>query len=119
PLSGAVTNQWTLGMKSYPVNKTGLRYGDFPLSKNYRKITEIRHKSGMTALVKVGAMFVNSIETTHNGEKLNKGEQMAYFTFGSTVVLLFEKNTFSLLPSIVTPYHIKYGERIGTLKGQE
>ncbi|MEH7887118.1 phosphatidylserine decarboxylase [Bacillus sp. JJ1609] len=119
PLSGVVTNQWTLGMKSYPVNKTGLRYGDFPLSKNYRKITEIRHKEGMAALVKVGAMFVNSIETTHNGEMLDKGEQMAYFTFGSTVVLLFEKNTFSLLPNIVTPYHIKYGERIGTLKGQD
>lgn len=118
PLSGVVTKQWTLGMKSYPVNKTGLRYGNYPLSKNYRKITEIRHKAGMATLVKVGAMFVNSIETTHNGDKLDKGEQMAYFTFGSTVVLLFEKNTFSLLPNIVPPYHIKYGERIGTLKGQ-
>lgn len=118
PLTGEVTNQWTLGMKSYPVNKMGLKYGNYPLSKNYRKITEIRHKSGMTALVKVGAMFVNSIETTHNGEKLTKGEQIAYFTFGSTVVLLFEKDTFSLLPNISTPYHIKYGERIGTLRGQ-
>ena len=48
----------------------------------------------MTALVKVGTNVVNSIETTHNGEKLNKGEQMAYFTFGSTVVLLFEKKYF-------------------------
>lgn len=118
PLTGEVTNQWTLGMKSYPVNKMGLKYGNYPLSKNYRKITEIRHKSGMTALVKVGAMFVNSIETTHNGEKLTKGEQIAYFTFGSTVVLLFEKDTFSLLPNISTPHHIKYGERIGTLRGQ-
>jgi phosphatidylserine decarboxylase len=118
PVTGEVTDQWTLGMKSYPVNKTGLKYGNYPLSKNYRKITEIRHKSGMTALVKVGAMFVNSIETIHNGERLTKGEQIAYFTFGSTVVLLFEKDTFSLLPNISTPYHIKYGEKIGTLRGQ-
>jgi phosphatidylserine decarboxylase len=116
PLSGEVTNQWTLGMKSYPVNKTGLKYGKHPLSKNYRKITEIKHLGGMAAVVKVGAMFVNSIETTHQGDKLEKGEQMAYFTFGSTVVMLFEQGTFSLLPEISAPYHVKYGEIIGTVK---
>lgn len=117
PLSGRVTRQWTLGTKSYPVNKAGLKYGKLPLSKNYRMITEIKHKSGMAAMVKVGAMFVNSIETTHKGEELEKGEQMAYFTFGSTVVMLFEKDTFSLLSNISAPYHIKYGEKIGILKG--
>lgn len=117
PLTGKVAKQWTLGTKSYPVNKLGLRYGNYPLSKNYRKITEIRHKAGMAAMVKVGAMFVNSIETTHSGETLEKGEQMAYFTFGSTVVMLFEKDSFSVLPAITTPFHIKYGEKIGTLKG--
>ena len=116
PLTGDVVSQWTLGTKSYPVNKTGLKYGNFALSKNYRKITEIKHKTGMAAMVKVGAMFVNSIETTHEGEKLKKGERMAYFTFGSTVVMLFEKDTFKLLPNISTPYHIKYGEKIGTVK---
>lgn len=117
PLAGEVINQWTLGLKSYPVNKPGLKYGDFPLSKNYRRITEIKHQAGMAAIVKVGAMFVNSIQTTHNGDKLKKGQEMAYFTFGSTVVMLFEKDTFSLLPEISSPYPIKYGEKIGMLKG--
>jgi phosphatidylserine decarboxylase len=116
PLSGEVVKQWTLGTKSFPVNRMGLRYGNYPLSKNYRKITEIRHKSGLAAMVKVGAMFVNSIETTHRGETVQKGEQMAYFTFGSTVVMLFEKDSFTVLPTIATPHHIKYGEKIGTLK---
>lgn len=119
PVSGEVINEWTLGMKSYPVNKMGLKYGNYPLAKNYRKITEMKHKSGMVAVVKVGAMFVNSIETTHSGEQLTKGEQMAYFTFGSTVVLLFEKGSIDLLPEIKPPHHIKYGERIGTLTGQD
>lgn len=115
PLTGEVTNQWTLGLNSYPVNKAGLKYGKHPLSKNYRKITEIKHAGGMAAVVKVGAMFVNSIEATHSGDKLEKGEQMAYFTFGSTVVMLFEQGTFKLLPGISAPFHIKYGERIGTV----
>lgn len=118
PVTGEVINQWTLGLKSYPVNKMGLKYGNYPLSKNYRKVTEIRHEAGMAAVIKVGAMFVNSIETTHDGQKVNKGDQMAYFTFGSTVVLLFEKDTFNLLPKIIPPYHIKYGEKIGTLNRQ-
>lgn len=115
PLTGEVTNQWTLGMKSFPVNKPGLKYGDFPLSKNYRRITEIRHMAGMAAVVKVGAMFVNSIETTHKESKIEKGQEMAYFTFGSTIVMLFEKGTFSVLPGIQAPYPIKYGEKIGNL----
>lgn len=119
PLSGEVIDQWTLGKKSYPVNKAGLKYGKLPLSKNYRTITEIKHKAGMAAVIKVGAMFVNSIETTHNGEELEKGDQMAYFTFGSTIVMLFEKDTFSLLPNISSPFHIKYGERIGVLKEKD
>lgn len=119
PVAGDVINQWTLGRKSYPVNKLGLTYGNNPLSKNFRKITEIKHHSGTMAVVKVGAMFVNSIETTYTGTSLKKGERMAYFTFGSTVVLLFEKGTVNLLPNITLPYPIKYGEKIGTLVGQE
>lgn len=116
PVTGKITNQWTLGNKSYPVNTLGLKYGKAPLSKNFRKITEIEHTSGMMALVKVGAMFVNSIETIHNKDYLIKGEEIAYFSFGSTVVLLFEKDSVEILPSIKPPFHIKVGEKIGYLK---
>jgi phosphatidylserine decarboxylase len=41
---------------------------------------------------------------------------MAYFSFGSTVVLLFEKDAFELDPAIKVPMDIKVGERIGYLK---
>lgn len=113
PISGKVVDQWKLGSKSYPVNKAGLKYGKSTLSKNYRSITEISVNNKKFALVKVGAMFVNSIELTHPDEKLVKGSEMAYFTFGSTVILLFPENQFTILPSIKAPYHIKLGEKIG------
>lgn len=116
PVTGKIANQWTLGTKSYPVNKYGLKYGRAPLSKNYRTITEIEHETGKIAVVKVGAMFVNSIESIHKGEHVTKGEEMAFFTFGSTVVLLFQKGSFELLPTLRTPTNIKVGERIGFLK---
>ena len=116
PISGVVINQWSLGKKSYPVNRLGLLYGKAPLSKNYRMITEVDANGRRLAIVKVGAMFVNSIELTHKNEHLTKGEEMAYFTFGSTVVLLFEKGAFQLNPLIQIPGAIKVGENIGTLK---
>lgn len=116
PFSGTVTGEWTLGGKSYPVNKWGLKYGRGALSKNFRKITEMRNDSGHAALVKVGAMFVNSIETTYKGEEVQKGEELAYFSFGSTVILLFEKNTFELHESLKLPAEIRMGEVIGYFK---
>jgi len=116
PVNGIVTKQWTLGSKSYPVNKLGLKYGIRTLAKNYRVITEVKTNSGHVAIVKVGAMFVNSIETTHKGSELEKGGEIAYFSFGSTVVLLFEKNIFQIDSNIHTPKEIKVGEKIGVFK---
>lgn len=116
PFSGTVIGQWTLGGKSYPVNACGLKYGREALSKNFRKITEMRHGYGHVAIVKVGAMFVNSIETTFKGEELKKGEEIAYFSFGSTVILLFEKGTFKLQESLKLPAQIRMGEVIGCFK---
>lgn len=113
PVTGTVEGQWTLGGKSYPVNKHGLKYGKAPLSKNYRTVTEVAHAFGHLAIVKVGAMFVNTIEATHKGEQLEKGKEMAYFSFGSTVVLLFEAGTFKPADNLQLPAHIKVGEAIG------
>ena len=113
PVSGVVVDKWSLGMKSYPVNKYGLKYGKSTLSKNYRTVTEVKHHEGFLSIVKVGAMFVNSIEVIYEGDELVKGDEMAYFSFGSTVVLLFEKDSFAPLSSIKLPADIKVGERIG------
>jgi phosphatidylserine decarboxylase len=115
PVSGRILNQWSLGSRSYPVNAHGLKYGRRTLSKNYRMVTEIDYGSGRLALVKVGAMFVNSIERVHEGDRLEKGEEMAYFSFGSTVVLLFEKGRIELAKDIRLPAHVKVGEKLGTM----
>ncbi|MEH7223173.1 phosphatidylserine decarboxylase [Bacillus sp. JJ1566] len=119
PISGVITKQWELGRKSYPVNRLGLKYGKDPLSKNYRKITEIRANDSYVSVVKVGAMFVNSIETTHTSDSIKKGEEIAYFSFGSTVILLFEKESFTISPEISSSTNIKVGEVLGILKQEK
>jgi phosphatidylserine decarboxylase len=115
PVSGEIIHQWTLGKKSYPVNKWGLKYGNRTLSNNYRRITEIKHDFGHVAVVKVGAMFVNSIEMVHEGTYIEKGAELAYFTFGSTVVLLFEKDTFHVLPGLKVPTEVVVGQMLGEI----
>ncbi|MDC2863330.1 phosphatidylserine decarboxylase [Bacillus sp. BP-3] len=114
PLSGTVTERFVLGRKSYPVNAAGMKYGKDTLSKNYRSVTEIESEGERMALVKVGAMFVNSIELLHERETMQKGEEMAYFTFGSTVVLLFEKGMVEVIQSLASGQEVRVGEKVAT-----
>ncbi len=114
PVTGSILKQWVLGKRSYPVNKLGLKYGREPLSKNYRMISEMGFDGGKLALIKVGAMFVNSIETVHKGDTLEKGEEMAYFSFGSTIVLLLPAGSVKLDEGLAVPKAVKVGERLGS-----
>ncbi|MEG9297200.1 phosphatidylserine decarboxylase [Mangrovibacillus sp. Mu-81] len=113
PVDGDVLSKWSLGRHSYPVNESGLLYGKDVLSKNYREITELQHDFGKVAVVKVGAMFVNSIEYVNNHTEWKQGEEVAYFTFGSTVILLFEKDRFRFSEGKVVPREVKMGEKVG------
>lgn len=116
PISGKVLQRWTLGQKSYPVNKWGMKYGKTPLSKNYRMITEIQHEQCCVAIIKVGAMYVNSITITNEAKFLRKGQEFSYFSFGSTVVLLFEKDSFKINDGLSIPEEVRVGEKLGELK---
>ncbi|MBM7649960.1 phosphatidylserine decarboxylase [Bacillus ectoiniformans] len=116
PADGTVVDRWTLGKHSYPVNRIGLAYGKAPLAKNYRDITELQHSKAKMAIVKVGAMFVNSIERTHENPVWKQGEEVAYFNFGSTVVMLFEPDTFVQDNQYSVPCEVKVGQKLGILK---
>ena len=114
PVSGKVISQWDLGGKSYPVNKWGLKYGRSPLSENFRKISEIDCNGAHVVLAKVGAMFINSVTLTHKNDLLEKGEEIGFFSFGSTVILLFENGSFIPNDSIKNQ-SVKMGQKIGVL----
>ncbi|KAA0549325.1 phosphatidylserine decarboxylase [Bacillus sp. BGMRC 2118] len=114
PISGEIVGQWSLGTSSYPVNKWGITYGKSPFTKNYRVISEVLKGDAHLAIVKVGAMFVNGIELTHEGEAIEKGEEIGFFAFGSTIILLFERDSFTLDPSIHKKMDILVGQPLGT-----
>ncbi|ATP41218.1 phosphatidylserine decarboxylase [Solibacillus sp. R5-41] len=116
PIDGHVKRQYVLGRKSYPVNQMGLTFGKKPLSHNYRMISEIEYNGEQTtAFIKVGATFVNSIELTNVTTTWKKGEEVGYFTFGSTVVMLFEENAVQFNERVVQGTMIKMGEAFATM----
>lgn len=115
PASGKISRQYVLGKKSYPVNQTGLLYGKSPISGNYRLISELETAGGNILMVKVGAMFVNSIELTNTSAEWNKGEEVGYFSFGSTVVVFMEPDKFRFTDNIMAGEPIKVGEALANM----
>ncbi|PYF08797.1 phosphatidylserine decarboxylase [Ureibacillus chungkukjangi] len=116
PLDGTVIRQYTLGNKSYPVNQLGLTYGKKPISKNYRMVSEVQFQNNKhVTLIKVGAMFVNSITLTNVSTAWKKGEEIGFFGFGSTVVMLFEKDSISFTENINKGHNVKMGEPIAIM----
>jgi len=116
PLNGHIKKQYVLGSKSYPVNQTGLTFGKSPISGNYRHVSHlICTNTKKCAVVNVGAMFVNSIQITNQARDWKIGDEIGHFTFGSTVVLLFEKNSFTFDDHIKPTTRVRVGEKIGSM----
>ncbi len=118
PVNGRIRKTWALGKHSSPVNPLGLALGDRVLAKNYRLLTEMKTKQDKcVCIVKIGALNVNSIHTSTalENEHLDKGEELAYFSFGSSVILLFEKGSIELNSSSRADGKVQHGSPIGKI----
>lgn len=112
PIKGELLSRYALGEKSFPVNNLGMNWGDNPFSTNYRVISEITTKFAQIAIVKVGALNINSIGLTNPSSTFNKGDEIGYFSFGSTVILFIEENK-QFAPTIDLNTEVKLGQPIG------
>lgn len=117
PVDGTIVERVHIQGKVYPVNEFGLRHAKRVLSRNERLTTYIRHSGGEIAVIKVGAMNVSSIKYVEPLNKdVEKGQELAYFEFGSTVVLLTEDHTFTLRGDLIPGKKVRMGESLGTLR---
>lgn len=116
PLSGKIVEKEHIAGKVYPVNDFGLTHMQRVLSRNERVVTYLHHPFGEVAVVKVGALNVSSIQyVSPLPEQLEQGEELAYFEFGSTVVLLAENGTFDPKPGLQVGSKVRVGESLGIL----
>jgi len=117
PVDGVVVEREHVPGRVYPVNDFGLRHMPRVLSRNERLITCIRHKNVEVAVVKVGAMNVSSIRYVEPlSDRTERGGELAYFEFGSTVVLLMEDESFTLRGDLMPGSKVQMGEALGILK---
>ncbi|GAB6991522.1 archaetidylserine decarboxylase [Paenibacillus pini] len=116
PVTGVKVESEHIKGRAYPVNEFGMTHMKTVLSRNERLITYIAHNQGEVAVVKVGAMNVSSI---HYNDKTvtqwRNGDDLAYFEFGSTVVLITEDDTFTLDSNIHMGDAVKMGQLLGQL----
>ncbi|MDB5053887.1 MAG: phosphatidylserine decarboxylase [Bacilli bacterium] len=116
PVSGKIIEKEHIPGKVYPVNDFGLRYMRKVLSRNERLVTYMKHEFGEIAVVKVGAMNVSSIQYVQPlPNTLAAGDELAYFEFGSTVVLLLENDTFASRSDLSVGSKVRMGESLGQL----
>ncbi|BBI35031.1 archaetidylserine decarboxylase [Cohnella abietis] len=116
PCQGEIVETEHVPGRVYPVNEFGLTSMRRVLSRNERLVTYIRHELGETAVVKVGALNVSSIKYVEPMPKsLGRGDELAYFEFGSTIVLLTEDGTLLPRKDLKLGDKVKMGEKLGTL----
>lgn len=131
PVNGTIMGWEHVPGKLYPVRQPYISKFPNLYTKNERLTTLIDTSFGPVAVVKVGAFNVgtmslaydDSIKTNYGFQKvssrtfvkkspIHKGDHLGTFHLGSTVILIFPKD--SITP-ISVKKHIKYGEKIAII----
>ena len=108
PLGAARAGQRLVGHRYDPRDQTGYQFSQA------RRLVVLASPIGLVAVLPVGIAQVSSvILTAHEGVTLRKGEEIGYFQFGSSdVVVVFEAASNVCLTAQVG-VHYRMGRRIG------
>ncbi|HNL54333.1 MAG TPA: archaetidylserine decarboxylase, partial [Turneriella sp.] len=137
PVEGRILGYYYQPGKLFPVNNLAVNTINQLFSKNERLITYIQSEFGLVAVVKVGATSVGKIRVTYDpniatnrwvrlvkehmyDEEINirKGAELGRFEMGSTVMLLFERDTAELL-EFEEKQKLLFGQPIGLFNGKK
>ncbi|EGV66499.1 hypothetical protein CANTEDRAFT_117432 [Yamadazyma tenuis ATCC 10573] len=128
PVSGVIKKIKFIEGEYYTVNPMAIRSELDVFGENVRALIAIETETfGTVVMIPVGAMMVGStILTRQEGEEVKKGEEMGYFKFGgSTVILLFERNKFKFDSDLVENSRqqmetlVRVGQSVGHSPGIE
>lgn len=131
PISGELRETVYIPGKLFSVNQATSHHVPQLFTINERLVCMFDTVIGPLAIILVGAMIVSGIEvmwplqksTTNivkkvynsNSIRLERGKEIGYFKVGSTVIILFPKNTMSWSNNILQYREIKMGELIGNV----
>jgi|LSQX01.1.fsa_nt_gb phosphatidylserine decarboxylase len=121
PIDAKVISVKTLRGRRYPVNHYSRLRIPAIYQKNARTIVTMSQGNHEFTLVFVGSCQVGSIKTLFNPAELkgqsqiNKGQQIGYFDFGSTVILLWPPGGFQFENKFEANNKLKMGQILGSL----
>lgn len=132
PCDGTLKSMTYVPGDLFSVNPTTAEGVPNLFARNERVICAFESPHGPFVLILVGATIVGSMATTwhgvvnpprtgkiktytyeHNAPTFKQGEEMGQFLLGSTVVMLFPKNTFAFNASWSPKKQIRLGESMG------
>jgi phosphatidylserine decarboxylase len=131
PLAGEITGYAYVPGTLFPVNAFGVRAVKGLFARNERVITYLNTEAGEVAVIKVGAIIVGSVKVNYSdittnvrggqvvkeslkGKKgIQKGDEVGRFEFGSTVILLFERDKVSFRKDLSEGEAVKMGSPLG------
>ena len=134
PVTGELQSMIYVPGRLFSVSPSTVRSVPRLFARNERVVSIFESELGSFAMVKVGALFVSSIDTVWHGSitprrpktlqrwdyeagsrpQLQRGEEAARFNMGSTVILLFEAGKLSWQTELQPHRPVKLGERIAT-----
>lgn len=133
PLSGQLKSMLYVPGKLFSVNPLTAENVDGLFARNERLITLFDTGIGPMAVIFVGAMIVASIETVWAGVitpphgktmkywdysqqmiKYERGDEIGRFKMGSTVIVLFPKNSMTFAQHLQPQQAVKMGELLGS-----
>jgi phosphatidylserine decarboxylase len=144
PLAGELRESFYVPGRLFSVNRTTAQLVPGLFSRNERVFCGFDAGGIPWAILLIGALNVGSMATVWHGDvtprkhrfvtalpvpgplatdtlapaALAKGDEMARFNMGSTVILLFPPGAARWNESLVAGRTLRMGERIGTLQGR-
>ncbi len=117
PLTAMVVSQTRIGGMLFPVNRLGLYTIDSLYTKNERLVCSMVQDAYRFSLIAVGSTLVGSVKLSPalDGKQeiiVTQGDELGWFEFGSTVILLFAKGQVEL--SLQKGQRIEALQQIGT-----
>jgi len=134
PIDGTLEEMLHIPGRLFSVNAATANVVPRLFARNERVVCNFATAAGPMALILVGALFVASIETVWHGEvtppttsaiqswqyeanppKLKRGEEMGRFNMGSTIIVLFGKDSIRWENAFAAGANVKLGQRIGLI----
>lgn len=133
PADGMITGYYAIPGKLFSVQEFLVNGIKGLFTKNERLISYIENKNGLLAVCKIGAMNVGRITTSYSDVEMNKffrrrkeyfykknslprvskGAELGIFHFGSTIVMLFQKDMIRF-EKMETGQRVRMGQKLAT-----